>query len=131
VRPPGDTLREVPFQGRTRAVAATGYYLYWPLVLLALAGLVRLWRDHRREVVLAVLLLAAAASVVHVSVAVTRYRAVYEPLIVVLAASVVAPRFSRLLAGPGDETGASGAAVAAPPYRVEPTTRAGTPTATE
>ena len=99
LRPPGDALREVPFQGRTRAVAATGFYLYWPLLLLALAGLVRLWRERRRAVVLAVLLLAVAASVVHVSVAVTRYRAVYEPLIVVLAASVVAPRFTRLLVG--------------------------------
>ena len=91
LRPPGDVLREVAPQGRTRAVAIAGLAMYWPLLALALVGLVLLWRAGRRALVLAVLALALAASVVHVSVAVTRYRAVYEPLIVVLAASVVVP----------------------------------------
>jgi hypothetical protein len=103
LRKPSEALFEVPFEGRTRAVTAVGFYMYWVLAALALAGLVGLWRRGRRDLVLTLAAIALAASVVYTTDAGTRYRAPFEPLIVVLAMSVVAPyiarreRLSRLL----------------------------------
>jgi hypothetical protein len=102
---PGDVVAEAPFQGRTKAVTAVGLAMYWPLLVLAIAGVVLLWRDDRRALAVAVVATALALSVVHTSDASTRYRAPFEPLIVVLATSVVASRLpaqvhERLLGSP-------------------------------
>jgi 4-amino-4-deoxy-L-arabinose transferase-like glycosyltransferase len=89
IRRPERVLDDVPFEGRTRSVALAGLVVYWPLLLLAVAGL---WRNRRRkEIVLPVLAIALAASVVFTAASGTRYRATLEPLIVVLACSAFAP----------------------------------------
>lgn len=92
LRSPSDALFEVQFEGRTRAVAAVALGAYWPLLVLAVGGLVRLWRSGRREVVLAVAALALASSVVYTTDGGTRYRAPLEPLVVVLAATALPRR---------------------------------------
>ena len=96
LRPPDDVLAEALPQGRTRAVAAVGLALYWPLLALALVGVVGLWRARRRRLVLALGALALAMSVVYTSNAFTRYRAPVEPLIVVLAMSTAVPLAQRV-----------------------------------
>lgn len=97
LRPPGDVLFEVPFEGRTRAVAAVGLALYWPLLALALISLLLAWRQGRRRLVLAVMALALATSVAYTTDAGTRYRAPLEPLIVVLATAAASSRAPRRL----------------------------------
>lgn len=92
LRSPSDALFEVQFEGRTRAVAAVALGAYWPLLALAVGGLVRLWRSGRRDVVLAVAALALASSVVYTTDGGTRYRAPLEPLVVVLAATALPRR---------------------------------------
>jgi hypothetical protein len=105
LRPPGQALDETGFEGRTRAVTGVGLAMYWVLAALALAGLVLSWRRGRRALVVACAALALSASIIYTTDGGTRYRAPLEPLIVVLAASTVAPfvsrRFGSLL---GDET---------------------------
>lgn len=81
LRPPGQALDDTRFEGRTREVTAVGLALYFPLLLLALVGLRRLTRAQQ----LTVGALVLAASVVYLGDAGTRYRAPFEPLIVVLA----------------------------------------------
>lgn len=89
VRRPGRALDEVPFEGRSQAVTAVGLGMYYVLLVCALAGL---WRHRRRrDFVIPVLALALAASVVFTSASGTRYRAPLEPLIVICAASLLAP----------------------------------------
>lgn len=90
LRAPGSALDEVEFQGRSRTVRAIGlgmYYLLLPLAALAL------WRLRgRRAVLMPVLAIAVAASLTFTVLGGTRYRAPLEPLLVVLAASLVATR---------------------------------------
>lgn len=93
VRRPGRALDEVPFEGRSEAVTAIGLGIYYVLFAGAIAALWRLRR--RRELVIPVLAMALACSVIYTSDAGTRYRAPLEPLIAILAASVVAPRAIR------------------------------------
>jgi hypothetical protein len=98
LRSTGTVLAEVKPQGRTRVVAAIGLALYWPLLALALAGTVGLWRAGRRRLVLAIAALVLATSVVYTADAFTRYRAPLEPLIAVLAMSAVVPFVQRVRA---------------------------------
>jgi hypothetical protein len=90
LRRPSTVLIDVQFEGRTRAVAGTGLLMYWVLAPLALLGL---WRARRRPaLVLALLALALATAVVFTADGSTRYRAPLEPLIVVMACSLLAGR---------------------------------------
>jgi len=93
VRRPGWALGEAPAEGRSRAVTTVGLGMYYVLLPLAIAGL---WRARRRrELVLPILALAAAASLVFTVQGGTRYRAPLEPVIVILACSLVAPLTRR------------------------------------
>ena len=90
VRSPGQALDEVEFQGRSRAVRGIGLAMYYVLLVLALVGLWRI-RD-RREIVIPVLAMAVVATLAFTIVSGTRYRAPLEPVIVILASSLVASR---------------------------------------
>ncbi|MDQ6775808.1 MAG: glycosyltransferase family 39 protein [Actinomycetota bacterium] len=77
------SLAEVPFEGRSRLLTNIGLDLYDVLLPLALIGL---WRARRRRaLVCGVLAIALAAAIVFTSDSGTRYRAILEPLIAVLA----------------------------------------------
>jgi len=99
VRPPGQALDETHFEGRKRIVTGVGLAAYWVIALLAIAGLVLLWRAGRRRLVVACAALALAASLVYTTDSGTRYRAPLEPLIVVLAASAATPLLLRTRLG--------------------------------
>jgi hypothetical protein len=93
LRTPETILNEVGFEGRDRNVAKAGMVVYW--VLLA-AALTALWRLRaRRELVVPLLLGAAAASVVFTVAAATRYRVPYEPVVVLLASSTIVGLWDR------------------------------------
>ncbi len=85
LRPPSQVTDDATFGHRSRTLSAIGLAIYWPLLLLASIGLVRLWRGGRKALVLGVAATALAASVAYTSDAGTRYRAPFEPIIVVLA----------------------------------------------
>ncbi len=89
LRPPGDSLAESSFQSRSRTVRAVGLGAYYLLLPLALIGLWRLRR--RREIAMPIVVMALTASLAFTVVAATRYRAPLEPLIAVLACSLLAP----------------------------------------
>ncbi len=89
LRPPGDSLAETNFQSRSRTVRAVGLGAYYLLLPLALFGLWRL--RHRREIAVPIVVMALVASLAFTVVAATRYRAPLEPLIAVLACSLLAP----------------------------------------
>lgn len=96
LRRPSNALAEVPFDGRVRWVSWIGLVAYWALLAAALVALWRLRR--RRALVLPVLAAALAASVVFTTVSASRYRLPFEPLIVLLALSVLLPWLDRLRA---------------------------------
>jgi hypothetical protein len=95
VRRPSMVQREAELEKRSRVLSGIGLAMYWLLLPLAIAGLVLAWRDGRRLLVGAVLSLALGASLVYTSDATTRYRAPFEPLVVVLATSAVAVGLRR------------------------------------
>lgn len=87
IRQPSHALGEVPFEGRSHAVTLLGLIAYYVLLPLSVAGL---WISRkRRTLVLPLLALALAASVVFTVASGTRYRAPFEPLIAILAASAL------------------------------------------
>jgi 4-amino-4-deoxy-L-arabinose transferase-like glycosyltransferase len=87
-RPPGQALDEVEFQGRSEVVRGIGLAMYYVLIVLAIAGL---WRIRRRtEIVAPVLAMAVVATLAFTIVAGTRYRAPLEPVVAILACSVLA-----------------------------------------
>jgi 4-amino-4-deoxy-L-arabinose transferase-like glycosyltransferase len=105
VRRPARALDEVPFEGRSEAVTAIGLGIYYVLLIAAIVALWRLRR--RREVVIPLLAMALACSLIYTSASGTRYRAPLEPLIAILAASVVAsPRAIRASTTPAQTTSA-------------------------
>jgi hypothetical protein len=75
-------------------VAIAGVVLHWLLLPLALVGLWRL--RHNRQWFVTVVLLAALMSVATTVVSGTRYRTPLEPVVAVLACSLLAPRQNRL-----------------------------------
>src|SRR4051812_23644067 len=84
IRRPSHAPGESATTGRSRRWILLGLAFYYVLAPLAVAGL---WLARRRRgIVLPVVALVAAASVVQISDAATRYRAPFEPLIVVMAA---------------------------------------------
>jgi 4-amino-4-deoxy-L-arabinose transferase-like glycosyltransferase len=100
VRSPHWMVDDVRYEGRTRLVAGIGVPLYWLMLSMAVVALFAL--RHRRAVVLPVLAIALAASVVHTTAGLTRYRSVLEPLIVILAcAGAAALLAARKRAGAG------------------------------
>jgi len=85
---PSRVLNQTRYDGRVRRVEMAALVMYWALLALALAGL---WRHRRRrDLVAGVLALALASSVLFTIAAATRYRVPFEPLIVVLACSLLA-----------------------------------------
>ena len=100
VRRPSMVQREAELENRSRVLSGIGLAMYWPLLLLAIAGLVLAWRGGRHLLVVAVLATALSASVLYTSDATTRYRAPFEPLVVALAMSAVAVA-ARRRARPG------------------------------
>jgi hypothetical protein len=108
LRPLNQVNYELQFEGRTTAVADIGWLMYIVLGLMTLLALWRLWRAKRRTLVLALLAVALAASAGYSTAGGTRYRQPFEPLIAVLAVSVIAPlitRRPRLAAMLGDDVG--------------------------
>lgn len=103
LRPPGQALDDTKYEGRTRSVTAVGLAMYYPLLLLALLGLRRLTWPQR----LTIGALVGAACVVYLGDAGTRYRAPFEPLIVVLAVAAL-PLPRRLQDLLVDRPGAAG-----------------------
>jgi hypothetical protein len=87
VRRPARALEEVRFEGRSRTVTKLGLWMYYALLPAALIGLWR-WR-RRRALVGALLATALGASLVFTIDSGTRYRAPFEPLIVVLACAAL------------------------------------------
>jgi 4-amino-4-deoxy-L-arabinose transferase-like glycosyltransferase len=99
LRPPGQIVDAGPQEGRERALATAGLVAYW--LLLPLVA-VALWRLRTRPAVLLPLLaMAAAASVVYVGDAGTRYRAPFEPVLVLLACAGAAALLARRRTGAG------------------------------
>ena len=93
IRKPATAVGEVEFQGRSRGVRWVGLAMYYLLLPLAALALWRL-RD-RRAFVVPVVALAIGASVVFMVLGGTRYRAPLEPLLVIVAASLVASVTTR------------------------------------
>jgi 4-amino-4-deoxy-L-arabinose transferase-like glycosyltransferase len=90
LRPPGQALDEVAFQGRSHNVRRAGLAMYYVLLPLAAFGLWRL--RHRREIVLPLLAAFGLAAVAFTIIAATRYRAPLEPVLAILASSLLAKR---------------------------------------
>lgn len=111
LRQPGQAIDEAKFAGRSTKVRALGLAMYYALLIVAIAGL---WRLRRRlEIVLPLLTAFALVAVVFMIIGATRYRAPFEPLLVILACSWLAgPEW--LAAGPKSSEGESG------PERPEP-----------
>jgi len=90
IRRPGNSLDEVDFEGRSKAVTTMGLAMHWILLPLAIVGV---WRHRRRRtLVMPVLALALAASLVFTVAAGTRYRAPLEPLIAMMAVAAFVPQ---------------------------------------
>lgn len=99
IRRPQYAIDEVAFEGRNEKVSIVGIAAYY--VLLA-AALIALWRLRaRRTLVFPLLAMALAASVVFTSAAATRYRLPLEPMIVILACTVLVTRIDRRRGGVG------------------------------
>ena len=101
VRHPGYVLDEASATGRSRAATAIGLAMYWVMLPLALAAL---WLFRSRSgLVLPVIAMALSASVVFTADAASRYRAPFEPLIVILATAAafeLARRWSQRRGSP-------------------------------
>jgi 4-amino-4-deoxy-L-arabinose transferase-like glycosyltransferase len=97
VRRPARAMTEVDFEGRSAAVTGVGLAMYYVLLPLAIVALWRLRR--RRELVVPLVAMAIAASLVFTVVSGTRYRAPLEPVIAILACSVIAAAPARRPAG--------------------------------
>ena len=93
IRRPAYAIDEVAFEGRNRTVSVVGIASYYVLLL---GALIALWRLRaRRTLVLPLLAMALAASVVFTSAAATRYRLPLEPMIMVLACTVLVSSIDR------------------------------------
>lgn len=111
LRAPSQALRETEFQGRSRPVRAVGLGLYYVILPLAL---VALWRIRsRRELVMPLITMGVVATLAFTVVAGTRYRAPFEPLLVMLAAAAVLVPPRQIGHGAGPEP-ASAERTAAP-----------------
>ncbi len=88
LRPPSQAIDEVTTQGRSAKVRGIGLLMYYPLLIGALIGTWRLRR--RREIVLPVLAAVGLVAIVFMVIGATRYRAPLEPLLVILACSLLA-----------------------------------------
>lgn len=108
LRPPGQAIDEVHTQGRSTKVRGLALAIYYPLLVAALAGLWRL--RHRREIVLPLLTVFALSAIAFMVVAGTRYRAPLEPVLVILACSLLArpePRSASAKPRPGATPGSA------------------------
>lgn len=98
LRRPAYVIDEARQAHGSTVMTAAGLLLYWPMLALALFALWRVRR--RRRLVWPLLVLALAASVVYTSDSGTRYRAPFEPLVVILAASWAGRRSAGAPSGP-------------------------------
>ena len=101
VRRPARAMDDAPFEGRSDVVTAVGLGIYYLALPLAIAGLWLLRR--RRSLVIPLLATALAASLIFTVASTTRYRATLEPVIVILAVSVVAGAARNRSSAPLDE----------------------------
>jgi hypothetical protein len=85
LRRPSHVLRDIDFEGGRRAVTGIGMVMYWLLLPLALAGLWRIRR--RRALATAIVTIVVLSSALGTAASGTRYRATFEPVIVILACS--------------------------------------------
>lgn len=94
LRRPQRVIDSASFEGRGRGIATAALIGYWVMAPFALAAL---WQARRRTALVAPLLaVALAASVVYTADGGTRYRAVLEPVIVVLACASAASAAARV-----------------------------------
>jgi hypothetical protein len=93
VRRPARILAEAGPTGRSRTLTAIGIAMHYVLLPLALAGLWIMRR--RRGLVLPLVTMALAASLVFTADATSRYRAPFEPVIVILALAGATPLSAR------------------------------------
>ncbi len=94
LRPPQQAIDEVQFQGRSTKVRGLALAIYYPLLIAAAIGMWRL--RHRRKIVLPLLTAFALVAVAFMVIAGTRYRAPLEPVLVILACSLLAtPGWTR------------------------------------
>ncbi|OWY62274.1 hypothetical protein B7486_59315, partial [cyanobacterium TDX16] len=95
-------------ENRGRAASWAGQLAYWALLPLGVVGLVAMWR--RRQSVLPVLALAGVVTFAAViTFGVTRYRATFEPALVLVAAVGLDALLRRWWPTTTDPAGASGA----------------------
>ncbi len=94
LRPPSQAIDEVTTQGRSTKVRGLGLLMYYPLLICALIGT---WRLRRRtDIVVPVLAAVGLVAIVFMIIGATRYRAPLEPLLVILACSLLAgPEFLK------------------------------------
>lgn len=95
---PGDMLGWNESEGRPRWVTATGMVFYYPLLALAVGGVVVLRRRRVRQWPLLMPAVVVTAGTIF-SYGQTRFRVPAEPSIVVLAAVALVALFTRLRAG--------------------------------
>ncbi len=93
LRKPSVSLSEVPFEGRSILLSKVGLGMYYLLLPLSVLCLVLARR--RRTLWVPVVAIAAAATLTHTVVSLTRYRSVLEPLIVILGCGAAAMLVQR------------------------------------
>jgi hypothetical protein len=110
LRHPGYVTRDVDlFEGGRKWVTLVGLVMYWLMLPFMLIGLWRL--RHRRAVFVTLVTIGFLSSLLGTAASGTRYRATIEPIIVILACSVLAyPRGRETVDAPvAADAGDSGA----------------------
>ena len=90
IRDPGEALNEVQFQGRSRTLTWIGLVMWWVILPLGLVGL--FLARGRRGIVIPLVAMFLLATLIYIGNSGTRYRAPFEPVMVVLACSALAAR---------------------------------------
>jgi 4-amino-4-deoxy-L-arabinose transferase-like glycosyltransferase len=93
LRRPSHVVEEIDFEGGRRSVKGAGLAMYWLMLPFALLGLWRLRR--RRELFTALVTIIVVSTVLGAAASGSRYRATFEPVIVILAMSVIVEALAR------------------------------------
>lgn len=97
IRHPSYVVDEIDFEGGRRSLKAIGLACYWLLLPFALVGLWRL--RHRRALFTAIVTVIVLSTILGGAASGSRYRATFEPVIVILAASVLVPLVTGAVRG--------------------------------